>query len=114
MQTSTTRRARGPPFIRPPLNLRGLQDDDSSPNRDALKQIDDVGIRQAKAARRYCGPDGPGLIGAVDAIDRAANVQRAGTHRVARSAEIGRASCRERVDMCEGDVVVRETEALTR
>ncbi len=42
--------------------------DDVCADRRAVVEIDDVLVRQADAARRDFGANGPGLIGAVDAV----------------------------------------------
>jgi hypothetical protein len=44
------------------------EDDDFRADRRAVVEIDDVLVRQGDAAGRNIGADGPGFIGAVDAV----------------------------------------------
>ena len=46
----------------------GPEHDDFRADRRAVVKIDDVLVRQADAARRDVGANGPGFIGAVDAV----------------------------------------------
>ena len=46
----------------------GREHDDFGADRGAVVEIDDVLVRQANAAGRDVGANGPGLIGAVDAV----------------------------------------------
>src|SRR5690606_37654374 len=50
--------------------------------RSALVEVDHVLIGHADAARGYRSPDRPWLIGAVDTIERGAEIQRPCPHRV--------------------------------
>src|ERR1700730_5755886 len=44
--------------------------DDPDADTDAAIEIDHVLVAHPDAARRYVGADGPGLVGAVDAVER--------------------------------------------
>src|ERR1044072_6429110 len=68
------------------LERRRLADDDPGSHRDALVQIDQFRIGQAEAARRNRAADRVRLVRAMDAIDGAADVERARAHRIARAA----------------------------
>ena len=46
----------------------------------------DVLVRQAEAARRVCPPDGAVVVGAVDAIDRVAEIECASAMRIEQAA----------------------------
>jgi hypothetical protein len=48
--------------------VAGPEHDDFRADRRAVVKIDDVLVRQANAARRDVGANGPGFIGAVDAV----------------------------------------------
>src|ERR1700759_202093 len=51
-----------------------------------VEQVDDVRIDEAEAARGHRLADGLRLVGAVDAIPRLAEIERAGAERIARPA----------------------------
>jgi hypothetical protein len=48
--------------------VAGPEHDDFRADRRAVVEIDDILVRQADAARRNVGADGPGFIGAVDSV----------------------------------------------
>src|SRR3954447_12996087 len=48
----------------------------------ARKQVLDIVVEQADAARGYEGADGRRLVGAVDAVDRLAEIERPRTQRI--------------------------------
>src|SRR6185437_10481366 len=52
-------------------------------NLDSIEEILDVRVGQPDAARRYEGADGRGLVSAVDAIERVAEIERARAKRIA-------------------------------
>src|SRR5205823_3982464 len=62
------------------------QHDHAGPDLDAGVEVRDVLVGQPDAARRYEGADGRGLVGAMDAVERLAQVERAGAERVAGTA----------------------------
>ncbi len=53
---------------------------------DAAVEVDDVFVDQADATRRHLSTDGRGSVGAVDAVDGAAEIHGAGAERVLRAA----------------------------
>ena len=55
-------------------------------HRDSPIQVGDVVVHEPEAARRYGAADGLRLVGAVDAVDRGAEIERARAHRIARTA----------------------------
>src|ERR1017187_8113695 len=63
--------------------LRLLADDHFGPDRNAIVQIDDIGIDQAETSRRHGRSDGLRRIGAVDAIDGGPEIKRARAQRIA-------------------------------
>src|SRR5919106_3482802 len=67
-------------------DFRTLPDDDLGADRNAFVEIGHVGIGQTEAARRHRGADGLRLVGAMNAVDRAAEIQRARAERIAGSA----------------------------
>src|SRR5579883_52633 len=75
------RRRLGPMAIS--LKARRLLDDDAGSDRHAVVKIDDVVVDQAEAARRDGVADRLRLIGAVDAIDGLAKVERPRAERIA-------------------------------
>ena len=52
------------------------------PTSTRLRQIDDVAVEHAEAARRGRPADRLGVVGAVDAVERVAEIQRHGAQRV--------------------------------
>src|ERR1700726_3707465 len=60
--------------------------DDPGADIDAAVEVDDVLVAHPDAAGRDVGADGPGLVGAVDAIQRRSQIHRAGTERILRAA----------------------------
>ena len=65
---------------------RRSHDDHLGADLDALEQVDHVLVAHADAARRDVGADGPWRVGAVNAIERAAEIERARAERVGRPA----------------------------
>src|SRR5438309_515722 len=63
-----------------------LHHHDPGADIDAAVEIDDVLIAHANAAGGDVGADGPGLVGAVDAVERRAQIHRARAKRVFRAA----------------------------
>src|SRR5215813_10905877 len=63
-----------------------LLHDHLGPDRDAVVEVDDLVVDQPEAARRHRVPDGLGRIGAVNAVDRGAETERAGAERIAGAA----------------------------
>src|SRR5215470_16132438 len=59
--------------------------DDPSADRHPLVEVDDLVVRQTEAARRHGMADRLRLVGAMDAVDRVAEIHRAGAERVART-----------------------------
>jgi hypothetical protein len=59
---------KGRPLLRSGGRFAGPEHDDFRADRCAVVEIDDILVRQADAARRNVGADGPGFIGAVDAV----------------------------------------------
>ena len=55
-------------LLRSGSRLAGPEHDDFRADRRAVVEIDDVLVRQADAARRDVGANGPGFIGPVDAV----------------------------------------------
>src|SRR5262249_39528726 len=55
-------------------------------DRHAVVEIDDLFVHQPEAARRYRMSDRLGRVGAVNAIDRLAEIERAGAERIAGTA----------------------------
>src|SRR4051812_32545934 len=68
------------------FTIRGSQHDHPGADIDAAVEVDDVLIAHADAARGYVGADRPGLVGAVDAIERGAEIHRARPERILRTA----------------------------
>src|SRR5689334_7035925 len=68
------------------LNLRCLTDDHFCADRHALIKIDDFRIDQTETSGCHRAADGLRLVGAVDAINRIAEIKGARTHRIARTA----------------------------
>src|SRR3954467_905378 len=66
-------------------DFRTLPDHDLGADRNALEKVAHVGIGQPEAAGRHRSADGLRLVGAVDAVDRAAEIERAGAERIARA-----------------------------
>jgi hypothetical protein len=64
------RQSKKPVLSRSSGRFAGPEHDDFRADRRAVVEIDDVLIRQADAARRDVGANGPGFIGAVDAVER--------------------------------------------
>ncbi|MEA2818447.1 MAG: hypothetical protein QOJ86_451, partial [Bradyrhizobium sp.] len=60
--------------------------DDLGADIDAAVQVDHVLIAHPDTARRDVGADGPWLVGAVDAIERGAEIHGASAERVLRAA----------------------------
>src|SRR6185503_18851879 len=52
---------------------------------DLLIEVDDVFVAHADAARRHRLADGPGLVRAVDAVQRRAEIHGAGAERILRT-----------------------------
>src|ERR1700737_769773 len=73
-------------FRVPWSQFRVLPHDDLGGGRDTLIEIGDVGIDQPEATGRDGGADRIRPVGAVDAIDGGAEVERAGAERVAGAA----------------------------
>src|SRR5712691_6643551 len=69
-----------------PLQFRTLAHDDLGPDRNPVVEIHDVPIHQAEAARRNRMADRLRLIGAVDAVDRVAEIKGTRPERIARAA----------------------------
>jgi hypothetical protein len=67
IQVATTASRRGS-LLRSGGRFAGPEHDDFRADRRAVVKIDDVLVRQADAARRDVGANGPGFIGAVDAV----------------------------------------------
>src|SRR6202049_2679680 len=61
----------------PPLQFRTLAHDDLGPDRNPVVEIHAVPVHEPEAARRNRVPDRLRLIGAVDAVDRVAEVKGA-------------------------------------
>jgi hypothetical protein len=57
-------------LLRSGSRFAGPEHDDFRADRRAVVEIDDILVRQADAAGRNVGADGPGFIGAVDAVKR--------------------------------------------
>src|SRR5262245_8826913 len=74
------------PTGRPPLELGGLTHDDPGADRHPVVEVDHVVVHQPETARRHGVPDRLRLVGAVDAVDRAAEIQRARAQRIAGTA----------------------------
>src|SRR6195952_757783 len=68
------------------MNCRLLDHDDLGADADAAVEIDDVLVAHPDAARGDVGADGPGLVGAVDAIERRSQIHRARAERILRTA----------------------------
>ncbi len=69
----------------PPSNRQNVSDhDDFGADLHAAVKVDDVGVAQANATRRHLGADRPGLVGAVNAIERGAEIERARAERIVR------------------------------
>src|SRR5713226_1510300 len=106
MAIAATATATASPIRRPPRNVRMiylslkfeewtgrrtaarlqfgfLSHDHLGADRDALIKIGHVGIDQPEAAGGHRGADGVGTVGAVDAVDRGAEIHRAGAERIA-------------------------------
>src|SRR6185503_12673294 len=89
----------GPGWVTPPGPLRFerrartmlLDHIDRRTDAHPIVEMDHVGVQHANAARRDRAADRAGIVGAVDAEERAADVKRAGAERVAWAAfHIGR------------------------
>ena len=65
-----------------PWSLATLQHDNASPKLNASVEIFDILIDQTDAARRHEGSNSGGLIGAMDAIERLAQIKRPRAKRV--------------------------------
>ena len=65
------------------LLMVALLDDIAVIAKAAAATLDDVGVAHPDAAGRHVGADGPGLVGAVDAIERRAEIHRTRAERVA-------------------------------
>src|ERR1019366_3813036 len=61
-------------------------DDDPCEDIDAAVKVDHVLVAHPDAAGRHVGADGPGLVGAVDAIERGSQIHRARAERILRTA----------------------------
>src|SRR5260370_36104628 len=72
----------GWPFLLGPAT--GSDHDDLGADADAAIEIDHIVVAHRDAARRYVGADGPGLVGAVDAVERRAQIHRARAGRILR------------------------------
>src|SRR6266851_4791164 len=68
------------------LVAKESDDDDPRPDIDAAVQVDHILIAHPDAAGRDVGADGPGFVGTVDAIERRAQIHRAGAERILRAA----------------------------
>src|ERR1700716_1172928 len=72
------------------LKLTGMAQlllhDPFRPDRDPLVEVHDLLVDQPEAARRHRMPDGLRRVGAVDAIDRVAEIERARAHWIAGAA----------------------------
>src|SRR3954471_23749007 len=68
------------------LELRLLPHDHLGADGNAIIEIADVGVDQPETSRRHRGADRVGTVGAMDAIYRGAEVERAGAERVAGTA----------------------------
>jgi len=66
-EVATTASRRGS-LLRSGGRFAGPEHDDFRADRRAVVEIDDVLVRQADAAGRDVGANGPGFIGAVDAV----------------------------------------------
>src|SRR5689334_14864077 len=66
-----------------PSQLGLLPDDDLGANRHAVIEVGDVGVDEAEAAGGDGGADRVRTVGAVDAIDRGAEIHGARAERVA-------------------------------
>src|SRR5258707_3850389 len=76
-------------WMQPPFQfLVAIKSDDDDPRADidAAVQVDHILIAHPDAARRDVGADGPGLVGAVDAIQRGSQIHRARAERILRTA----------------------------
>src|SRR3984893_18532242 len=62
-----------------------LSDDQLGADRKPIVEIDDVAVDQTKASAGDRAADGLRLIGAMDAIDRGAEIERPRPHRIAGS-----------------------------
>src|SRR3984957_6247856 len=74
---------------KPPASLLksdGLPDDHLRADRHAVVKVNHVVVHQTKAARRNCVSDRLQLVGAVNAIDGAAEIHRSRAERIARTA----------------------------
>src|ERR1700761_38972 len=60
------------------LEFRLLPDDHFGPDRNAIVEIGDVIVDETEAARGHLGADRVRTVGAVDAIDRGAEIHGAG------------------------------------
>ena len=65
------------------LHFGSLTHHDLGADGNAVEQVDHVGIDEAEASRRDRLPDGLGLVGAMDAVHRLAEIERAGAERIA-------------------------------
>src|SRR6476620_4073553 len=70
----------------PRSDFRPLPDNHLGADRNAVVEIGHIRVGQAEAARRHRGADGLRLVGAVNAIDRGAEIHGAGAERIARPA----------------------------
>src|ERR1700739_2026370 len=61
-------------------------DDDPRAELDAAIEADHVLIAHPDAAGRHVGADGPGFVGAMDAVERRSQIHRAGAERILRTA----------------------------
>src|SRR5690606_19946830 len=78
----TKQKGRHGPALWKPVRVASVVDDNQGADADPLVKIGDVFVGEPDAARRDRLPDGPGLRGAVDSIERRADVERARTERV--------------------------------
>ena len=69
------------------LGAQVLQHDDLGADADAVGEVDDMAVEHAEAARRGRDADRAGVVGAVDAIERVAEIERLGAERIADAAE---------------------------
>src|SRR4051812_4067189 len=72
------------PFLVP--SAMRLHHHDLGAEVDAAVQVDDVLVAHADAARGDVGADGPGLVGAVNTVERRAEIHRARAERIFRAA----------------------------
>src|SRR5262245_32475433 len=72
--------------LAPRSDFRPLADHHLGPDGNAIVEIGHVGIGQTETSGGHRAADGLRLVGAVDAVDRGAEVERAGTERIARTA----------------------------